>query len=87
MRKKLAQNRHAKRRALERYGLKLTTPALKKIVAQIRNGQAAFVESQSNRVKKFLVIVEGKEILVVYDNKRHTVVTFLPENARELEKQ
>lgn len=84
--KKKAQTAHAKRRAQERHGLKLNKFALREIVRQIQQNKAKFIESQSHRVKKFLVTVEGREMLAVYDNKSHTVVTFLPENARELQK-
>jgi hypothetical protein len=82
LRRAAAQKRHAKRRALERHGL--SDVSLKKIVADIQRGKAQFVERQSLRVTKWLVTVGGKQVLVVYDNKSHTVATFLPENAREL---
>ena len=58
--------------------------AIKEIVAKIQNGKALFLERQSLRVTKWLVDVEDKKVAVVYDNKSHTVVTFLPANAREL---
>ena len=85
--KKTAQNVHAKRRAQERHGLQLNKRALREIVEQIRSNKARFIVRSSHRAKVFAVMVNGKEIAVVYDNKSHTIVTFLPEDARELQWQ
>ena len=85
--KKKAQNIHAKRRAIERYGLSLNKFALKEMVRQIQSGKAQFLERSSIRVTKWLVKHEGQMIPVVYDNKSHTVVTFLPDDARELKNE
>lgn len=79
--KKAAQNRHAKRRAYERHGLVLRTQDLQKIVGLIRNGDSKLLGYQSLRVSGHQVTWEGKEIKVLYDNHRRTVITVLPEGA------
>lgn len=76
--KALAQRRHAKRRANERFGLTLNRHELQALTSAIRAGRFAFVERQSNRVTVWAGIVKGQSVCVVYDSKQHQVVTFLP---------
>lgn len=73
-----SQRKHAKRRALSRYGLALSRHHLDAIVLQIQSGKAKFVERQSNRVTLWEVSYEGHILPVVYDKIRKTCVTFLP---------
>jgi hypothetical protein len=81
--KKVAQRRHAKRRAAERYGLELNRHDMRTLVEQIQHGDAEFIERQSLRVSVWWVTVGGKRCRVVYDRLRKTIVTFLPEEPRE----
>jgi hypothetical protein len=73
-----AQYVHSCRRALERYQLELTPELYRHFVNLIRDYKAEPVERISNRQCTFRVMYEGRNYLVVYDNKRHTIATFLP---------
>jgi hypothetical protein len=68
---------HAKKRALERYGLVLTTADLRVLVSQIQSNGAKLVEDQSLRVGVFMLTAREKEVLVAYDRKRKEIITFL----------
>ncbi len=72
------QIKHCKRRALERYGVMLSRRQIADLVSQIQTGKAKFIERQSHRVSKFLVHLGERDISCIYDNKRKTLVTFLP---------
>lgn len=78
MGKKLAQRKHAKRRALERYDLALNRDDLRAWVKQIQEGQARKLEQQSLRVGKYVITHQGQEVVVIYDRHRKTIVTCLP---------
>jgi len=81
MTKAKAQTRHAKRRAMERYGITMNTESL---VRQIQTGQdAIFVWKQSRRVSHWDVVYKGEMLRVVYDKERQTVITVLPKEARD----
>jgi hypothetical protein len=73
-----AQRKHAKRRALERYGLGLGRSDIAEVVKKIQAGEAVFVEKQSGRVSVWDVEVGGKTARVVYDKLRKNIATFLP---------
>ena len=70
---------HFRRRALERYGLRLGDAAQDRIVEDIRAGRAVFVERQSHRVRIYDVQYAGQRMRVVYDRKRRLLVSALPE--------
>ena len=65
--KRIDTNFHAKQRALERYGINLTSRNRYKIIQQIQNQKAEFVEKQSHTRSIFIVDFEGQKIKVVYD--------------------
>jgi hypothetical protein len=44
----------------------------------IQEGEAQFVEKQSNRVSIFQLTYKEKSVKVVYDKLRKTIVSFLP---------
>jgi len=75
--KKDAQKKHAQQRAKERYGVELNRKIINGLLLQIREGESTFIEKISNRVTKHLVVLDGKEIPVIYDKLRNTIVTFL----------
>lgn len=77
-----AQNRHAKRRAMERYGIDLNRHKRLEMVHMIQNGKAECVRKQSHRVSIFSLQYEGKEVIVVYDRQRKTLASFLPIEAK-----
>jgi hypothetical protein len=72
-----AQKAHARRRAVERFGVLLTSEAEREIVEKIRAGRATFIRRESNRISLFGVIFVGQETVVVYDRLRGTVVTLM----------
>lgn len=74
------QRYHAKKRALERFDVSLTTADLNLVVQMIQDGRATFIEKQSNRVSVFAVIINDKKVNVVYDKTRKTIVTFLTDD-------
>lgn len=69
---------HSKRRAIQRYGVKINQAARRELIIQIQTNVAKFVRGHTNRVKEFVVNHEGKELRCLYDNKRNTILTFLP---------
>lgn len=72
-----AQKAHAKRRAMERFGVELTNKKFAAIVELIQGQKAKFLDRQSGHTTRWLIELEGREVIVVYDSKRHTLVTFL----------
>ncbi len=83
--KSTSQQRHAKRRAAERYDLDLHQDAQTSIIRAIQRREAKFIRRQSWRVSIFEVEHEGRILSVVYDTKRKTIVTVLPQEALEPE--
>lgn len=76
--KDIAERKHARRRALQRYDLDLRDEDLDLITGMIQTGKATFVEKQSNRVSVFTLKFKEKDVKVVYDRQRQNIVTFLP---------
>jgi len=72
------QTIHAKRRAIERYGLKLNKRNIMDIVKKIINNQAIFVEKQSCSRSIFMVEFSGHQLKVVYDKTRKSLRSILP---------
>jgi len=81
------QKRHARRRAAERYELDLHQDAQAAIVRAIQGGEARFIRKQSQRVSVWEVEHGGRRLPVVYDKKRKTIVTVLPEAALRPERK
>lgn len=80
--KKRAQQRHARQRFRERFGIELKPHVAQAIIRGIRDGKAKLVERQSLRVVVYRVSIEGKEMDIVYDRTRKTVVTALYPEAK-----
>lgn len=76
--KRDAQRRHARRRALERYGLELGAGTRARILEAIHTGRSKLVQRQSHRVVVHDVKLDGRTVRVVYDKSRGELVTFLP---------
>lgn len=75
--------KHAKRRALERYGIELG-PVYSKIMRQIRGGGSFFVEKVSKRRTLHIVWVKDEALPVIYDKDHRELATVLPrESVRE----
>lgn len=69
---------HTKRRALERFGIKLTTQDIKRIVREIQSGKWPFISRDSARVSKWRVRLGENDVCVVYDKNRKNLVTVMP---------
>lgn len=77
------QKKHARLRALQRYGFELTGGLESKLKTLMAEGKTTLVERQSLRVTVHDVELDGKELRFVYDSKRHQVVTFLYKEASQ----
>ena len=75
---------HAKRQALLRYNVSLSSEDLAHLVNTIRRGRALFVARKSLRVSCWKVAHEGREMVVLYDKQRRAIVTFLPPGCWEV---
>lgn len=71
------QQKHFKRRALERFGLHVDKNQYAEIIRMIQAGEGKFVEKQSKRVTVWELEIDDETMRVVYDKHRKTVVTAL----------
>lgn len=71
-------DRHVKRQAYERFGLKLTDEDLRRMANLIKAGKEVFVYRQSLIVTRWKITWKGLEMAAVYDTKRHAVRTVMP---------
>lgn len=81
MTKTHSQRVHAKRRCLERYGESINRDDIQAIIRLIQSGdtrKAKLLERQSIRVSTWRVTFRDKDMRVVYDRTRKTIVSFLP---------
>lgn len=74
--KKEGQRTHAKKRALERYNLELNQDSYNELSEKAK--QATVIKRTSHRVTIREIVHNGEMMKVVYDSKRHQIVTFLP---------
>jgi len=72
------QKSHAIRRFRERFGVHISKNDYQAYVRQIQEGNAKFLEKQSNRISVFEIIVQGESVRVCYDKERKSIVTVLP---------
>lgn len=80
---KAALQRHMKQRLMQRAGLDLNKAERREIDRKIQCGEAEFVARSSGIRTLWRVLAQGKTLNVVYDSKRHTVCTVLPDCAIE----
>ena len=78
MSKAKSYRRHAKKRLLERYGLKVNRNILRQIVGKIQKNKVEVIGKSSNSRTLFYVWIDNVKIKVVYDKKRKEIVTALP---------
>jgi len=76
-------NAHAKKRAEERYGVKLNHEDRRQIVNMIQNKEAEYIGKQSNNRTFWRVNYQDKSLNVVYDKARSAMCTVLPPDAPE----
>lgn len=80
--KQNTQIRHAKMRALERFGFELNNHDYNYLCNEIKNGNSKILHKQSNRVTIHSIFWKSVEMTVVYDKLRNTIVSFLPNSER-----
>ena len=78
--KAASQTLHAKRRALERFGIRLSDKGVAELIQTIQSNGAQFVRRESNRVAVYRMEIDGASALVVYDRSRKTIVTVMRES-------
>ena len=72
------QRYHAKVRALQHYEVKLTNLDLEKMAEIYRHSPSTiYLRKQSNRVSKAIITYNGQVYPIVYDKKRHQLITIL----------
>ena len=74
MTKKKALELHARRRLMERFGIKLNPDVLVKL---IQEGKGVFIRKRTNRVTIWKVEHKGETFICVYDKMRKTIITVL----------
>jgi hypothetical protein len=79
MDKKESQRIHATLRAMERHGIALNKQARRQAIKDIQTGRAKFLWRTSLRVTAWEVSLDGKNVRVVYDRQRKSLVTVLPD--------
>ena len=73
------QKEHAIRRARERYGLEVSVQEYNEACQRICEGRwIKHLEDESLRLTHYLVELAGKQVPVVFDRHRKTIVTVLP---------
>ena len=68
---------HAKRRALQYLDLNVTEEELRQLAARIRRNEETFFGRESGNKTRWLVTLQGKQCVAVYDKARHAVITLL----------
>lgn len=71
---------HAKKRAFQRTGHRCGLDTLNKFVKLIQNGEAEFIDRQSNNRTRWFVKYAERKIAVVYDKQRKSIITVLTED-------
>lgn len=71
------KRQHAKKRALQRFGLELNRHDLRELVNMILTGKTLSVSKKSNRIS--IATLNYRDIIfdVVFDKKRKLITTFL----------
>lgn len=70
--------RHAKKRALQRYGVEITPGRMNALVKEIHENKSVMLLRESNNRSIHFV---SDFFLVVYDKSKRTIATFLPPEA------
>lgn len=73
--KRVAQQRHAQRRLIERFGIELGTADLTRLADRIAAGDATYVEPGRNGCAIYELEHDGHLLRLVYDRRRRTIVT------------
>jgi hypothetical protein len=76
--KKVGQQRHAKLRAEQRFGLSLSRDNIKDIVHMIQKGYATFVRSATVIKTMWVIGFRGRNLYVAYDKSTKMITTVMP---------
>jgi hypothetical protein len=68
---------HCKRRALERFGLRLNRKDLINMVTLIKRGEGKFLKRRSNRVTLWKINYKDNDMIAVYDKLRNNIITVM----------
>ena len=79
--KKKGQRSHAKQRAKSRFGIDLNQHQYQELIEKIQAGRVESSKRLSLRVTEHIIEYQGKEMKVLYDKQRKTIITFLPVDA------
>lgn len=86
MKKASTIHRHARKRALQRYGVNLDTSDLREIASDIRCGKAILAaennDGHTTSVWRVLPDWAKEPISVVYCERRQDIITVLPKKSR-----
>jgi hypothetical protein len=77
MKKMYSHRAHAKRRAMERYGILLNREAYLELRDVIRSGGGQLI-IKDGKTTIWRVPYQGQELLTIYNRTTHEIVTFLP---------
>lgn len=81
--KKANSRAHFSKRTQERFLVAMNRDQQREIVNKIQDNKAEFYDRQSLRVTRWVVEINGKKAIVVYDAKRKVLVTAMPLEWRE----
>ena len=73
MNKSKSQQKHFKRRLIERYGIEINNHIYNQLTKQVKN--CIDFHKITNRLSKTKLNINGEDITVVYDKIRKTLVT------------
>jgi hypothetical protein len=76
--KKVGQQRHAKLRAEQRFGLSLSRDDVKDIVHMVQKGYATFVRRATTIKTLWAVGFRGRKLYVAYDKSTKMITTVMP---------
>ena len=83
MSKRAANHKHTKMRMEERWGLEWNRARRQEVIAMIQANHTKPVKKISVNRSIHLVHYLEKDFMVVYDKLRHSLITVLPQKARE----
>ena len=76
------RNRHAKKRAEQRYNVLLNRQDRRVIATKIRDNNSIFIGRTTNTKSIHLVKYKDEEYIAVYSSSTNCLVTFLPKDCR-----
>jgi hypothetical protein len=78
--KKHTEKIHFKKRFKERVGIECSRNFYNEIFSSIKNHRSIFLYKNSNRIFCYLIIINEKKFIIVYDKFRDVLVTLIPED-------